>query len=75
MQGPETRFYFEPSPPGPSKFAIYTYADFPGSNSKAYLQPLSTGNPQDVNFIGAKIEESPSYFFDIKPTNLPNLSI
>ena len=70
LQGPDTRFYLESSTQ--SKFAIYTYA---GNSSKAYLQPLSTGDPQDANVIGAKIEETPSYFFDIQPTELPNLQI
>ena len=69
LQGPETRFYLEPSTL--SKFSIYTYADFPENKTKAYLQPLSAGNPQDENVIGAKIEENPSYFFEIKSTNLP----
>ena len=72
LQGPETRFYLEPSTP--SRFAIYTYADFPENKTKAYLQPLSSGNPQDENVIGAKVEENPSYFFEVKSTNLSCLT-
>ena len=47
-------------------FAIYTYTDA-SNQTKAYLQPLSS---EDENAIVAKVEEKPSYFFKIKPTEL-----
>ena len=61
--------YLEEISSGKEKFAaIYTYTDAT-NQTKAYLQPLYTSS-KDENVIVAKVEEKPSYFFEIKPTKV-----
>lgn len=63
MQGPEQRFYLEGTAP---KFAIFTYHD-KKRTKKAYLQPLHMDTTHKDNRIIAKVEENPSWQFELCP--------